>query len=1107
MTTSSQPLDHEARDLILTGLDQTLFVEAGAGAGKTTSLVGRILNLVESGIEIDSIAAITFTEAAAIDTRHRLYNALSATTSDRCKKALDRFDHAPIGTLHSFANRILNEFPIAAGLPPGFTVHTQMSSDQAFILQWDSFLKRLLSEAHPPDGPIGGGALLFELCNFDKFTLTSLRDVAEAFNGNWDLVEERVEALPPPVLDLDLTDVFRVAAAVTNSDPPDGDKQASSVQRVRELIAELSSPQSLSRKLTTLDELRTRCNSAAGKHGNQLNWKANGGKAALHELRDSHRALAERATAVTEVAAEYRKHLIGAILRHWVLGLADSRVSDGVVGFHDLLVLARRLITKDANARSALHQRYTHLLLDEFQDTDPIQLAIAVRLTSDPCSPHHSGNWLELKPLPGRLFIVGDPKQSVYRFRRADIAQYLRAAEQVGATTANLTANFRSSAQVIDWVNSVFGELIKLVPDSQPAFHALDVSRENHRDNGSVHLLGVEPHSLAGVKGDADKLRELEAAETAAAIATAVSEQWLVVDEHTRQLRPCRLGDITVLFPARTALPALEAALRIANIAYRSESGDNIYRRAEVRTIMLALHAAADASDQLALIAALRTPLYGISDVELYEWKQLGGGWSIDKQIDEQLAGHPVARTMAHVKSIADRAVFTSPADLVTALVDERRMLDFSLDEPGARDAWRTVRRVVDQAMAWSAGGGHGLRSYLSWVASAATSKGSGSDRPPETDRDAVRLMTIHAAKGLEFPITIVSGLTSGTPTRTSSAVLWPHETWGIVGDFDATYLAYKTFDAQLEDDEGRRLLYIACTRAVDHLVVSLHRKSHNLKPDGTRTKAEQLHEAFAIAAPGAGQLQFSAERLDVPSQVAIDLEWSEFEQWQHAHQVAFTAAKRRLSISAIALAASIANPSGDDPDAEVGLGKEPVDLDLPQWKESRYGMAIGRAVHAVLQFADLSTGSDIPALSKSQCAAEAIVDMESIVTKLAKSAVGAPIVRLTKDHEHHRELFVACPTRDGVVEGRIDLFVRTQAGWVIVDYKTDKWSDPELRVQGIAKYRRQLAAYGVALEHVLREPIVGGVLVRCKSDGPAEQIELTDWVDAMNELRAAMAT
>jgi ATP-dependent helicase/nuclease subunit A len=373
--------------------------------------------------------------------------------------------------------------------------------------------------------------------------------------------------------------------------------------------------------------------------------------------------------------------------------------------------------------------------------------------------------------------------------------------------------------------------------------------------------------------------------------------------------------------------------------------------------------------------------------------------------------------------------------------------------------------------------------------------------------------MTIHAAKGLEFPITIVTGLTTVPPGKSSDAVVWHRDTWTIASkEGDELYDEFQPIDEQMSDAERRRLLYVACTRAVDHLVVSLHRV-----PGKDGAPANRLPSGALLAEHGAADPESGAEPFvaNAGGWTAVrpapdELAWADPDAWAAERSRALRTAARRLTVSATRLADDLATelPAWADPGAadDEGLRKDPVDLELPPWQRGRYGTAVGRAVHGTLQFCDLVSGADIDSLAAAQCAAEGIIGLDDTVAALARSALAAPIVRTATTGEHHRELFVAATVGDRVLEGYVDLLVRTADGYVIVDYKTDAWRAGAHRAERIARYRHQLAAYGVTLERILGEPVVGGVLVHCRAGGPAEEIPLDGWPDALAELRAALA-
>jgi ATP-dependent helicase/nuclease subunit A len=1125
--------DEHARQRIRTDLDTTLFVEAGAGSGKTSSLVGRIVNLVQSGVPITSIAAITFTEKAAAELRSRTRHELAARPTRATEAALDVLDHAPIGTLHAFARRILFEFPIEAGLPPGFSVLDELESGLVFEEQWSDLLDRLLDRADPPEGLIAGGRAFVELCEFDGFGVErGARRMAEDFRANWDLVSDRVDLGDPGPLRLDVAPILAVAARIAATPVPDDDKQVDTVAMLVGLADGLTS-EHVRVRLESLAALDDKCGHWASLRtlpGAKGTWtKAFGpdGAAALEALRADEIELGRLAHELLEHVKRHRRLLLGAIIGRFVLEAADERARSGQLEFHDLLVLTRRLLSERAAVRRILHDRYARVLLDEFQDTDPIQLEIAVRLTADPDDPAQDAAtvgtddrpaWRSLRPVPGRLFIVGDPKQSIYRFRRADIAQYLRAADQVGADDVRLTANFRSTEAVIAFANDVFGRLITSEPDTQPAYQPLDACRARAGlDHGTVSLIGSErhddlvPNQRTADLGAADVLRRREAAEVAATVSTALADGWPVYDDGS--LRPCRAGDICILLPTRISLPALETELRAAGLSYRAENSSVVYATTEIRQVLLALRAADDPTDHLALVESLRSPLYGCSDVELWEWKRDGGSWNLWASPPDGLEDHAVGEAIAHVRSVAERIGTTSAADLLAAVIDERRILDLALAGPDARDVWRRVRYVVEQARAWADAGGHGLRRYLQWAALQASESRVADTILPEHDHDAVRVMTIHAAKGLEFPITIVAGLTTKPRRATTSGVVWADDTWMLAGrGDDGVFVAHQPIDEQMGDAERRRLLYVACTRAVDHLVVSLHRSAPpKNNPDyanwGPLTSAELLVAAGA-ADPTSGAQPIRPERRVVPATPTVDapLEWADRDEWRAERARVIATASRRTGIAATRLSEELAGVDARHEVPDPGLDKRPVNVELPPWQRGRYGTSIGRAVHGVLQFCDLATGDDIDNLARAQCAAEGVIGLEDHVAALARSALSAPIVRLAVDGaEHWREIFVAAPIGDRVVEGYVDLLVRTPEGLVIVDYKTDQWTGPVQSAERVGRYRRQLAAYGAALGTTLHEPIVGGILVRCSPRHDADEIVIDDWLAAIDEIREAV--
>ncbi len=1108
-SSGAPPPDHEARQRIAGSLGETLFVEAGAGAGKTTSLAGRIVALVREGVPIGAIAAITFTEKAAAELRTKTREMLAEQAAgaaaspegrSRLAEGLDNADAAPIGTLHAFAGRLLREFPVEAGLPPGFTVLDEVASDLAFEERWATHVLDLL------DDPARAGVVLY--ARRDGLGVDGLKRLARAFGDGWDLVRERVEqgvAEPPPP---DLGGfVGRLERLVADTEPPEGDRVAQRLEmfadRARFLRASAADP------LVIFDFPKDGLFSVAHV-GSKEKWKrVAAGEAGLHAFRAAAGELAGEWQSMSHRARDAWHLAVGACLARFTMHAANDRRERGQLEFHDLLVLARDLIAGNDRVRAELHHRYRRILIDEFQDTDPVQLEIAVRLAADPDAAQPV-DWRLLRPLPGRLFFVGDPKQSIYRFRRADIAQYLRAAGQLEATPLALTTNFRSTPAVLDWVNHTFGSLIVEERDAQPAYRALDRHRRDL--SGTVTVLGNDPHDDGP---NAEELRRREATEVAATIRRALAEGWRVAGEGAGQRtgqgtgegqRTCRLGDMAILIPSRLPLAALRQALGDAGIPYQAENGSVVYATSEIRDLMLALQAIDDPADALALVSTLRSPLYACSDRDLYAWAAQGHRWQLDQAPVGAGSDDPVAAALASLRSLADVRHWVTPSELLGRLVGERRVLELALAGPGARDAWRRIRFVIDQARAWSDAGGVGLRNYLAWV------RRQGEDGRyvaeavlPETDIDAVRIMTIHAAKGLEFPITFVAGTTTRRRRPSARSLVWTERSWTLRSGSD--YEAYQPIDELLGEHERLRLLYVACTRARDHLVVSLHRLPRSAGSTSDTSAAEELARGCAAFVTRASAAPPIGPPI-VPAPPDPELPWADRATWTDERARVLLDASRPSTVSATHLVAETARPprgaigDGEDPGLDPGLLKGGVDLELPAWQRGRYGTSVGRAVHAVLQLVELPGAGNLDALCAAQAAAEGIHDRQRLIAALARSALACPIVRMVgAGAPSWRELFVAAPLGDTLLEGYVDLLVRTPDGLVLVDYKTDHAPDESAMHTKVVLYRAQLATYGLALGIVLGEPIVEARLVFCRPGG-ASEVTIPEWDEAQASLR-----
>lgn len=1141
MTTGAGPAAHDDtgdRAAIRSELGATLFVEAGAGTGKTTALVGRICELVLTGrARLGEVAAITFTEAAAGELRDRVAEELERAAlgapsrtgeenrrrpeeRQRAAAAVADLDGAAIGTLHGFARRILAAHPLEAGMPPWIEVYDEVRSVVAFEERWHGFVERLLS-----DGDLAEPVLRAMACGVD---VDALRAIAIQLNDNWDLLAPLPRGhAPPPAIDVEavLAPARRaVAMAGRCSDP--GDRLLAHLATVADTVGRLAASQDPMLALELLagrDRRRLRLGSTVGR---AANWDR-----CIEEVRDHlQEAEAARTRLVERVGVDALTRLAAAI-GAMTLEAADRRRAEGRVEFHDLLVLSRDLLRRRPDVAAALGATWRYLLIDEFQDTDPIQIELAARIAAGgaPAGTEPGpGRWQDLDLAPGRLFFVGDPKQSIYRFRRADITQFMEARERFCTRRLRLSTNRRSVPGILAWVNEVFGSLMGAgIPGEQPPYEALGPYREAHRSPGPGPAEGAAPVVLVGgphAGASSEDVREIEAADVARAVRAVAEEGWPVAGPGGKVVA-ARYADVAVLLPSRTSLDALLGGLEDAGIPYRLEGTSLVYAMPEVRDLLTVLAAIDDPTDEVAVVAALRTPYLGCGDDDLVRHAAAGGRWDYRRDpeppgddppgpVADAGAGGAVRRGLGLLRRLHGDRWWREPSSLVGEVVASCRALEVALDSPRPREAWRCLRFVEDQARQFTDAGGGDLRRYLAWVEHQRRDDVRVTEVTlPEDDLDAVRVMTVHAAKGLEFPVVVMAGL--GTQARRDSG---PRVLFGPAG-LEVTAAGIRTpgFAAadeqaqRLDDAERIRLLYVAATRARDHLVVSVHRVEGTecaaglLADAGAGAWCRRLGDAAAASAPavqpplpgldpGAGPPPTggavaapaaTADPADDPGTLA---------RWEQGRAALLAAAAEPRAVSATAMA----KLAGTDP------AEEPVDR--PPWRRGRAGTAVGRAVHAVLQAIDLATGDGLAARAAAAASAEGVAERAGEVARLVAAALEAAPVRAAVDGGRYwRELYLACPVGGRVVEGFVDLLVDGPAGLEVVDYKTDQAAEDEDLDRAVARYRLQGAAYALAAGAVLGRPVASCAFVFLRADG-ARVRRVADLAGAVAEVEAALS-
>ncbi len=1128
---SADPVDELARRRIRDDGDVTFIVEAGAGTGKTTALVGRVVRMVARGeLAFHRLAAITFTEAAAAELRDRIgvelergaiglgpTDGLGDEARGRCRAALERFDDAAITTLHGFANRLLAEHALAAGLPPRFEIADGVRASIDFRASWERGFETLLSDPQLRDW--------MRLGSIVGLKSSHLRGLARTFRDHPDrLAATRFDGPGLPAFDpAPVLTPLRAAIADRDHCADESDHLAAHLDDL------VPYADTLARAVDLLDLLDALANGSVAKLSTNLGKAKSWGGCAPRIKELLAEAEAARARILTQARGSVIAPLAEAI-RGFTVEEARARTEEGALEFQDLLVLARDLLRDHPEVRAAVAQRYDHLLLDEFQDTDPLQMELALQITAtiadDPAT-----------VIPGRLFVVGDPKQSIYRFRRADLRVYARISGELAGDALALRQNFRSVPGVIDWVNHVFtGHMRSDDPGVQAVYTALIAARDPLPETAVAGDCGpTAPGPVVATLGgetDADTVGEVRVQEGAAianAVAAIVGDGWTVFDPDLGATRRARRSDIAILLPTRAALPTIEDALEAAAIPARIESQSLVYASAEIRDLVAVLGAIDDPSDQVALVAALRSPAFACSDVALVEFHEAGGRWNLLRPGAPDLpADHPVLESCAALRALHGARWWRTVSETVDAVIRDRRLLTLALAHHRARDRWRRIRFFQEQARAFVENGGSSLGGFLDWAREQAEEGARVVEMVvPEPDDDAVRILTIHGAKGLEFPIVVIAGLNA------DDDAIPPNVLWDVdgrpeicVGPRDNRFTTAGA-DALLDPEaeaaraERARLLYVAATRARDHLLVSLFHK-----PKQRRTAAARLLPFLDGAPQSAFVAEPALDRADAevaPAVVApalarlvpvtpnpppaagaigpLQLDLFAARAPAPPPEPGWVARGRPATVAATRLAATpTEGPVTDarDPKAEPEGPRR-------AWQRGRAGTAIGRAVHAVLQSVDLADPAGLAAIAHAQSLAEGIPGREREIERLARSALGAPIVaEAVAGGRFWREVPVATPIGDLIVEGFVDLLIETPDGLVVVDWKTDSVPDDDAMDAAVARYTRQGAAYALVLEQVLGRPVVRCVFVFTRSPRALER-EVADLPAAVARVRASI--
>ncbi|MCB9672676.1 MAG: UvrD-helicase domain-containing protein [Alphaproteobacteria bacterium] len=1066
----TQPIDHEVRVAAITDLERPYALTAGAGTGKTRTLVERVVGLLGAGVHPERIAVVTFTEAATQELRSRVRRALDGRLEaappemqGRWRTVLSNLERLTVATLHAFALSLLRAEALDADFAPDVEVADESVAaailDEALKVLWRGWSVERAVEVATKVSPSqlrAAGRVVLARRDLSPLRSTEALDWAQVGDEGGRLAEALVEAAGACQKPATCKLYGRIAELLDAL----GHRPADS-QGCGRFLAGIEVPEPVK------------------SGGQKADWPGD----SRDVLRNAWSALHTWHQGLIRLQwAPVHRDVVEGLFQRVVTQVAEAKAQAGHAGYDDLLFSTARLLATRPAARHRLAARFEHLLVDEVQDTDPLQAEIVARLLQPESE---VARWTEL-PSPARgLFAVGDPKQSIYRFRRADVHVWRDLSAWVGRTgvQAALRQGFRSVPDIVAFVNHVFREL----PDYEPL-----VAHRGPARLEPVVVLDTEDELGALVlhlKGLLQSGAE-------------------VVDADTGQLRVLQHGDIMVLLPAWTHAHAVQDALVGAGIPSVIEGGRRFFTRDEVRLAIAGLRAVDEPDDREATVFALRG-LFGHSHEDLARHVEAGGRWSCTIPPPAESPCQASLRLLGQLHSRRDGR---SWAGILGALL-EATQADAVWAMRGNGEAalanLEKLRALILQLEAQSATPSETIERLVE-LARTSDSEEDLDVRDPEAS--AVRITTYFKAKGREAPVVYLVQAHRRAEAVTAVVDRPRGELALKVGDLHPPdWDAHEAREKEELREERQRWMYVAMTRARDQLVLvrgPQAGKSADLYPPsltgavGVRQddRDERLQVAGAsVRVRGVAVADGDQAKAPIETFLGVDAQVD----------AALTAAP----LTSPADAWSVQRTEAIRDARRAGHRWVTVSQLVQPRRTERTGIGVraGQAVHRVMEALDLREPTEAleaqlegwleviaPQLGLRQDEREAA---HAVLRRLIRHEV---IERARVAPERWTETPFAFPDRGRVVTGVIDLCFpvdEARTKWVVVDYKSDA---PRQGSPVLAAYQAQLRFYAQAiLRNILDHEVEVVDQVLC---GPPEELAEAPREAALDEVVSALA-
>lgn len=1056
--------DFDERKRVVEDLGHSFVVEAGAGTGKTSILLERVRNIILSEKALLSeIVMITFTEKAAAELKMRLRNRLEEEYKEGNKKksgivarALEDFERGNVSTIHSFAVGMLKERPIEAKVDPQFEVADELTLSLLFDEVWQKWLEKEMDASTPA---------LKRALRFGV-SIGSIKEIAEEIVNNRDLYKGKPAKVHASVssflerLEINIAELLELSKKHCTNEQDRGCQQIQQLHRHLEDFRTISTEEK--------ERLIFDMHISKGK-GNREYWnpmtvcakvKAIFGKME-QEIEEAKQKIAQ------DICAE---------LADWFGGFLKAmdlaKRNRGCLDFEDLLICTRDMLKDNMEARKYFQNKFKYIFVDEFQDTDPLQTEIIFFLSEESPEANH---WDQVKVKEGKLFIVGDPKQSIYRFRRADIEIYNQAKKLLleRGKRSDIVVNFRAVPSIIRWVNLVFADLIKREKeyDFQPGYIPIEAKREEIQKPGSVIMLAPPPEALAG-QNSISEMRELESQYIASFIRHIVDHRkWKVQDKRNDELREARFSDFAILLRKTTGIEHYEESFRDFDIPYRIVGSKYFYKRQEVVSLLSVLRAIDNPSDELSIVAALRSEFFGHSDEEIFLFKEAGGRFHYlkNEQSDEN-----INLSLDLLRRLHSERNEKSIPLLLMDLFQHTKVMELCYLKPLGEQRVANLLKITDMARMHEKTEISNFKKFTKWLDDMQMQEREAEESPIlEEDDNAVRMMTIHKAKGLEFPFVILAMLESGSRKKNRFIVDRVHGRF----EFSLGHLKperfeqLKALEEKREDAEERRVFYVAATRAKEKLILPIFPKK---KAEGLIAYLEGKipeNERSLRGKEEGGIFFFDESHLNLEAKETHPFK-AIFHEKYLQRDFSKIIQRRKRWINDLFNVKRKAQEGWTLKSATSIKEEMLLDMEIGAIKKEARAIEIGKAVHAILSEINLAHPTDIEKWSEIKVARLSEFDVARDVSILVKNAFSMKTLKEAIMSRYFREVPFSIGMDDTILEGSIDLLYKKDQTFIAADYKTDKVANDSEIKERMKHYKIQASVYAYALSKILERDI-----------------------------------